>query len=985
MKRKNIKSVLALTLAVALSASSIAATGTESSAASKKQVKSIVLKINKKKVTKKTYKLTKGKSATIKVTVKPSSAKKSVAFKSAKTKVATVTKKGKVTAKKVGTAKIKVTVTGKNKKKKSTWVKIKVTKASTTPTATTKPTTQPTATPVPAASTPKTISVDINSEDEVNPILPDTADGLNITYGGDPSVLVDGDTVYLYLGHDVSKSDGYSITEYLCYSSKDLKTWTNHGVVMNMLKDTDWGAPAQAWAGQVMKYKGKYYMYWCTQNPRVAAYKSAGNSYAVGVAVSDTPTGTFKDIGKPIVLGADTPNAVNGKEDHYDIDPTAWIETDKNGVEHRYLAWGNGRYFICELNEDMTSIKDLNGDSEITFGNDADIREPGVSGLSYTEAPWLYRRQDKDGKYYGDYYLFYAYGWREQMAYATTDDLLNGTFKRGGVIMEPTATSNTNHMAVFDFNGKTYFIYHNGQLPGGSGFRRVPCIAEVHFNEDGSIQYIPETTVGIFGKTTKIYASSAEEITHKHYNNSTADADYPYKDVKVGVNVDAEEEDGQWVFTQGRSNRTDTSYVSIQSENKPGLYITANDDKTITLAQNWENNTNWVTDNISNTYKRQTFRTYEGLNDSKGVSFESASQPGYYITLQNGVLKLTDGSDKAGATFYLNEKPAVSTVAGNAEIKNLSITGAEVTAKDSDFSVTVPYSTKTVTANVTLADEKGTIIVDDVEQPGNKSFTVALGSSTTSVYSILVYASNGQTFKKYTLTVNKNYDNYEFNANVVKAFTFENDTNGAKAFEKAATTGAQPVEKTGVTYAYSDNGADGKAITLDGTYGLKLMDDTSALGESYTISFWMNPSTLGGAVDPTLAGGVFSPEHWLNLTFDAKIWSQINGVKVATDAANVYAANEWQHVVVTVNGDKAGKVDNSVYGSLYVNGKEVASGNVAKGIMSQSGAALYFGVNAWDAYFSGSLDEVIVISGSVDERDVKELYEKNVKASSYVK
>lgn len=37
----------------------------------------------------------------------------------------TVSKKGKVTAKKKGTAKIQITVTGKNKKKKSTWVKVK--------------------------------------------------------------------------------------------------------------------------------------------------------------------------------------------------------------------------------------------------------------------------------------------------------------------------------------------------------------------------------------------------------------------------------------------------------------------------------------------------------------------------------------------------------------------------------------------------------------------------------------------------------------------------------------------------------------------------------------------------------------------------------------------------------------------------------------------------------------------------------------------
>lgn len=150
--------------------------------------------------------------------------------------------------------------------------------------------------------------------------------------------------------------------------------------------------------------------------------------------------------------------------------------------EHRYLCWGNGKNYICELNNDMISVKDLDGDGKITFGTD--ILEKEVPE-EYTEAPWIYRRQDEQGNYYGDYYLFYAYGWREQMAYATTDDLLYGEWKFGGVIMQPTATSNTNHMAVIDFKGKTYFIYHNGSLDGGSGYRRAVSVQELNIRENG--------------------------------------------------------------------------------------------------------------------------------------------------------------------------------------------------------------------------------------------------------------------------------------------------------------------------------------------------------------------------------------------------------------------------------------------------------------------------------------------------------------------
>ena len=68
---------------------------------------------------------------------------------------------------------------------------------------------------------------------------------------------------------------------------------------------------------------------------------------SIGVAVSDSPTGPFEDIGKPIVSGKVTDIGTESSTWN-DIDPTVWIENDENGVEHRYLAWGNGNFYICE-------------------------------------------------------------------------------------------------------------------------------------------------------------------------------------------------------------------------------------------------------------------------------------------------------------------------------------------------------------------------------------------------------------------------------------------------------------------------------------------------------------------------------------------------------------------------------------------------------------------------------------------------------------
>lgn len=163
-KMKTIKSkVLVSLLAFALAVTSIATPSVSAEAASsKKAVKSVTLKVNNKKVNSKTTTLTVGKTLTVKTTVSPSSAKKSISYKTSNKKIATVSSKGKVKAVKAGTAKITVTVKGKNNKTKSAWFKVKVTKKATPTKAPTKaptkvptkaptevPTKAPTATPAP--------------------------------------------------------------------------------------------------------------------------------------------------------------------------------------------------------------------------------------------------------------------------------------------------------------------------------------------------------------------------------------------------------------------------------------------------------------------------------------------------------------------------------------------------------------------------------------------------------------------------------------------------------------------------------------------------------------------------------------------------------------------------------------------------------------------------------------------------------------------
>ena len=394
----------------------------------------------------------------------------------------------------------------------------------------------------------------------------------SLMYGGDPSVLIEGDKAYLYVGQDTSTAENYVMPGWDVYESEDMIHWTFDKEILATSGISWRNDNTSAWAGQVLKHFDKeldmdvYYFYFCTWTKTDSGKQSIGcavSSTPTGenniltvvtedgkkvVKVADTPSDRFVDLGEPLVKGSTT---TGQSSDWNDIDPTGWIEEGADGEEHRYLAWGNGKFFVCELNEDMISIKDRNGDGTIKFGtkkeadnadedeydiieqiNQKNLRLDGEDA-EYTEAPYLYRRQDENGNYYGPYYLFYAMGFRENMAYATCDDLMKGDWKYGGKLMPPSATANTNHMAVFDFKGTTYFVYHNGSLPWGSGFRRVACVEEFTIKDDGSIDPIPETAVGISGTKALIEDIHGGRISHEAWTNTMSDGDFPYSGIKA--------------------------------------------------------------------------------------------------------------------------------------------------------------------------------------------------------------------------------------------------------------------------------------------------------------------------------------------------------------------------------------------------------------------------------------------------------------------
>ncbi|HOK67314.1 MAG TPA: glycoside hydrolase family 43 protein [Anaerohalosphaeraceae bacterium] len=282
-------------------------------------------------------------------------------------------------------------------------------------------------------------------------------------FTADPAALVYQDTVYLYTGHDEcpDRQNRYVMHEWLCFSSTDMVHWTEHPVPLRV-SDFQW-AQDDAWASQVIHRDGKFYWY-------VAVTHKTIPGKAIGVAVSDSPTGPFKDARGSALITNDMTTDVSISWD--DIDPTVFIDEDGQA----YLFWGNTKCRWVKLKPNMIEL-------------DGPIHT--IDTLPhFTEAPWIHKHGDW-------YYLSYAYQFPEKTAYAMSKSI-TGPWEFKGILNELAGNCNTNHQAIIEYKGKHYFIYHTGGIqPNGGSFRRSVCIDYLYYNPDGTLKRVLMTTEGV--------------------------------------------------------------------------------------------------------------------------------------------------------------------------------------------------------------------------------------------------------------------------------------------------------------------------------------------------------------------------------------------------------------------------------------------------------------------------------------------------------
>ena len=310
-----------------------------------------------------------------------------------------------------------------------------------------------------------------------NPILPG--------FHADPEILYSNKTGKYYIYSTTDGKPGWGGYKYYVYSSADLKEWKNEGVALDAKSDQIAWANGNLWAPAAIEVKQKngsykYYLYF-------SARPNDNGRKQMGVAVADSPTGPFVDLGQPL-LAKNHPGC-NGQLIDVDVfmDPVS---------KKPYLYWGNGFMAGAELESNMTKIKDETVTVMTPKGG-------SLRDYAYREAPYVFYR---NGLYYFMWSVDDTGAANYHVAYGTSKSPLGPieVAKDPIVLIQDPQHEiyGTAHNSVIQKPGtdEWYIVYHRinkDYIHFQPGVHREVCIDKLEFNADGTIKRVVPTHGGI--------------------------------------------------------------------------------------------------------------------------------------------------------------------------------------------------------------------------------------------------------------------------------------------------------------------------------------------------------------------------------------------------------------------------------------------------------------------------------------------------------
>lgn len=278
--------------------------------------------------------------------------------------------------------------------------------------------------------------------------------------------------LYIYGSQDNPGDTEFCSTSYLAFSTDDMLHWENHGVIFDSTsKVYQMNSQLTLGAPDCLYIAGNYYLYYCAYGNRM------------GVAVSESPTGPFMNIG-PV-----TP------ADGESIDP-AIFQDDDGSV---YYFWGQFYLRGGKLASDLRTVLPQTIDTNILNEHEHGFHE----GASIR-------------KINGTYYMVYtdiSRGQATSLAYATADKPL-GPYTKQGIIIDNVGCDSkswNNHGSIEEYRGQYYVFYHRSSQ--NSIYNRRVCVEPIEIDEEGHIQEVSMTSNGVSQSLTTIQPISVGRLS----------------------------------------------------------------------------------------------------------------------------------------------------------------------------------------------------------------------------------------------------------------------------------------------------------------------------------------------------------------------------------------------------------------------------------------------------------------------------------------
>lgn len=318
---------------------------------------------------------------------------------------------------------------------------------------------------------------------------------------GDPFILKASDGRFYMYG----TSEG--VNGFKAYSSDNLKDWKDEGLVYEGATPDSWTLDC-FWAPEVYERDGKFYIWYSANwkhNPT-----NEGENFRIGVAVSDKPTGPFKEMnggpifdpGYPVIDGNLYYDDVNGKVYMY-YSRCCY----KNPVESEVAQWAKDEGLFDTIEESWIYGIEIKPDYSGVIGEPVLLLRPPVTmddkqvewesrsvtsrevNRRWTEGSYIFK---KDSIFYIMYSANFFGGANYAVGYATSMNPLGPFVKaENNPVLEKNQekggdVTGTGHCMVLTLdNGQMYCVYHARTQKTGD--KRVVFIDPMEIDKDGKL------------------------------------------------------------------------------------------------------------------------------------------------------------------------------------------------------------------------------------------------------------------------------------------------------------------------------------------------------------------------------------------------------------------------------------------------------------------------------------------------------------------